>query len=234
MIVLAYSCSVIFSYLYQLSFINTLDFSYLTRRSTCDYCSRRLKFIELLPIVSFVILKGRSSCCKQRLSWCYVGGETIAMLPIVLIYYQFIAVSATFFLTFFLFLLTLSLQDIRSRLIDVYTLIVFFNVLILLCQLYVATFIYTLIISHLIFIVFRRYIGYGDVLIICLISLFVPVTFLWYLLFITCFVASFITLIMNLFKQLKTIPLIPYIFVSFCIVSLSYPDINYYLGGFLF
>ncbi|MFQ3905954.1 prepilin peptidase [Staphylococcus sp. Mo2-7] len=74
-------CPVLFSYLYQLSHVNQLRLKYFTLRSRCDYCQSVLKFTEMIPILSFLCLKGRSSCCQSKLSSLYLIGELLSIVP---------------------------------------------------------------------------------------------------------------------------------------------------------
>ena len=45
--------------------------------SHCHICNRKLKWYELIPIVSFVIQGGKSRCCKQELPISYLIVEVI-------------------------------------------------------------------------------------------------------------------------------------------------------------
>ncbi len=50
-----------------------------SKRSFCDYCHRQLSWWENIPILSFIILRGKTHCCHRSLSWRYpvvefVGG----------------------------------------------------------------------------------------------------------------------------------------------------------------
>ncbi|WP_148248908.1 prepilin peptidase, partial [Staphylococcus aureus] len=67
-VLLSYSCSCIFSFLYQFISIEETSFDYLHRRSKCDYCNSSLKWYELMPIISFLLLKGRCRNCRKRIS----------------------------------------------------------------------------------------------------------------------------------------------------------------------
>ena len=41
------------------------------RRSHCPHCKQLIPFYLNLPIVSFMLLRGRTACCQQRISWQY-------------------------------------------------------------------------------------------------------------------------------------------------------------------
>ncbi len=68
------------------SFINVLiDRSiegedWVRGRSHCDHCKKELTWYDLIPILSFVIYRGRSRCCKTKLSYRYPLVEIIVGL----------------------------------------------------------------------------------------------------------------------------------------------------------
>ncbi|HCZ6347380.1 TPA: prepilin peptidase, partial [Staphylococcus aureus] len=113
-VLLSYSCSCIFSFLYQFISIEETSFDYLHRRSKCDYCNSSLKWYELMPIISFLLLKGRCRNCHKRISLTHFFGETFALIPIVFIKYDFTYVNATLFITTYVFLLIFTMTDITS------------------------------------------------------------------------------------------------------------------------
>lgn len=49
--------------------------SWVSGRSICDNCGRQLSWYENLPIVSYLVQKGKSRCCQQRLSPVYFISE---------------------------------------------------------------------------------------------------------------------------------------------------------------
>jgi prepilin signal peptidase PulO-like enzyme (type II secretory pathway) len=58
------------------SFINVLSDRFITGktllgRSICDYCFRQLAWFELVPILSFIWLKGRCRTCHNKITWQY-------------------------------------------------------------------------------------------------------------------------------------------------------------------
>lgn len=46
--------------------------------SHCDYCGKKLGIRNLVPFFSWVIQKGKSDCCKKKLSWQYPLVELMA------------------------------------------------------------------------------------------------------------------------------------------------------------
>lgn len=44
-------------------------------RSHCDYCKKKLAWIDLIPVVSYFLIGGRCRYCKKKLSWKYPALE---------------------------------------------------------------------------------------------------------------------------------------------------------------
>lgn len=126
-VLLSYSCSCIFSFLYQFISIEETSFDYLHRRSKCDYCNSSLKWYELMPIISFLLLKGRCRNCHKRISLTHFFGETFALIPIVFIKYDFTYVNATLFITTYVFLLIFTMTVFNVRLSLNYNLLYCFS-----------------------------------------------------------------------------------------------------------
>lgn len=61
--------------------------------SYCPYCQKPLKWWELIPILSFLFLKGKCSSCKHKLSWQYPLVEIITGLLFVFIAMRFLRFS---------------------------------------------------------------------------------------------------------------------------------------------
>lgn len=40
-------------------------------RSFCDYCGKKLSWLENIPIVSWVVQQGKTRCCGKKLDWSY-------------------------------------------------------------------------------------------------------------------------------------------------------------------
>lgn len=65
------------------------------RKSHCDYCKRTLRWYELVPIISWLILRGRSRCCHRTLSFQYPLVETITGVGFVVMYQATIPVLSS-------------------------------------------------------------------------------------------------------------------------------------------
>ena len=75
-------------------------------RSQCPHCQKRLKWHELLPLVSFVLQAGRCRVCKGSISWRYPIIELLTALLFALSFYYF---GISFFTLWLLILFSLSI-----------------------------------------------------------------------------------------------------------------------------
>jgi len=80
--------------------------SLIKKRSHCPCCRHELRWRDLLPIISFFVLKGRCHYCRVKISWQYPIVEFITGWLFVLVVYQTggLTVLAEPFLFLFLFL----------------------------------------------------------------------------------------------------------------------------------
>lgn len=74
------------------SFLNVVidrtptDESLFWGRSHCDFCHKTLRWYELIPLVSFLLQKGRCLRCRKQLSWQYPLVECATALCFVWFY----------------------------------------------------------------------------------------------------------------------------------------------------
>ncbi len=114
------------------SFLNVMIFRLNTGRgfrgrSGCMVCQNVLTWKELIPIASFVALRGRCKNCKSKIAWQYplvefFTGALFAALFLKfesLFYFDTIAFSLTYayYATMFSLLTVLSVYDLRHKII---------------------------------------------------------------------------------------------------------------------
>lgn len=63
--------------------------SILWPSSHCPNCEHKLKWFELIPIVSYIIQKGKSNCCKTRIPISYLIIEVVTALLYIVSYHSF-------------------------------------------------------------------------------------------------------------------------------------------------
>src|SRR3989344_1296702 len=75
------------------SFLNMAIYRYreginFLGRSFCDHCKRILCYVELIPVFSFIILRGRSLCCRKKLDYTLPIVEVVTGITFAIIFYK--------------------------------------------------------------------------------------------------------------------------------------------------
>ena len=105
--------------LLTLMFQNKVGESSLTfPRSHCDLCSSPIPFLENIPLLSFLFLKGKCSKCKNPISKLYPAIEIVTVLCGLCVLYKFGFTSQLApFLILIWFLIALSFIDLTNKLL---------------------------------------------------------------------------------------------------------------------
>lgn len=92
--------------------------SVITPRSRCLHCGHQLRVWENIPLVSFLILKGRCSQCRGSISWVYPVTEVLTACVLLLLYLKY-GLSLTLIVNGVLFclLVVLIFVDLRERIL---------------------------------------------------------------------------------------------------------------------
>ncbi|MCH7882947.1 prepilin peptidase [Patescibacteria group bacterium] len=95
--------------------------SLIFKDSRCFFCSQKLQWFELIPVASFLVLRGRCRSCKSRISWQYPAVEFASGFLFLLIYVSTTTPINIWSLglatAFFWLLLVISVYDIRHKII---------------------------------------------------------------------------------------------------------------------
>jgi leader peptidase (prepilin peptidase)/N-methyltransferase len=67
----------------------------VTPRSQCPHCGYAIAAHQNIPLLSFVLLKGKCAACGQRISWRYPLVETLTAILSVVVVWHFGATSAS-------------------------------------------------------------------------------------------------------------------------------------------
>lgn len=76
------------------SFLNVMIFrlprheSIIAPRSYCPQCGQRLRVFDLIPLLSYIGLKGKCRYCRESIKLQYPVVEVLTMLLFILIYYK--------------------------------------------------------------------------------------------------------------------------------------------------
>ncbi|MGW9857320.1 leader peptidase (prepilin peptidase) / N-methyltransferase [Staphylococcus hominis] len=215
-------CSVIFSFLYQFSSVEDVNLQYFKQRSQCDYCHTLLKWFDTIPLLSFIYLKGHSRCCSNTLKRSYFIGEVLSFLIVPYVLFTHIHINYSLFILTCLMLITMSITDIETLTINSNLIFVFFFTGIYISSVHYISFIIIFFLLHTFFLLNPKSIGYGDILLLSLLSLFYTYEFMLHLLLLTCVISIVFFIIMYRF-MIHKIPLIPFISISY-IVLINFSD----------
>ncbi len=93
-------------------------------RSHCDYCNHTLAWYELIPVISFLVQRGKTCCCGKKMSIQYVISEILTGLITMFVMWSFWVQSNTTLLTvaiamlFAYSLFVISMIDIKYGIIN--------------------------------------------------------------------------------------------------------------------
>ena len=92
-------------------------------RSFCPKCKKKIFWYENIPIISFLVLGGKCSKCKKKISSQYPLVELISIISFLIIYYLFgISITTILLLILFLSFLIIFFIDLKHYIIpDVLT-----------------------------------------------------------------------------------------------------------------
>lgn len=62
-------------------------------RSVCDFCKKELDWDQLVPVLSFLIYRGKCKKCKKKLNWFYLVFELIAGFAALIVIARFVEFS---------------------------------------------------------------------------------------------------------------------------------------------
>ncbi|MBU3925561.1 prepilin peptidase [Patescibacteria group bacterium] len=110
------------------SFLNLVILRYNTGQSLikggsrCFNCGKNLKWHELIPVVSFVIQKGKCRQCKSKISWQYPLIEILTGIIFLLIFINFLnqsywLLASVYTLAIFSILIVIAVYDLRHQII---------------------------------------------------------------------------------------------------------------------
>lgn len=228
------------------SFLNVLIYrlpkkeNIVTTRSHCMNCGYQLKWYDLVPIFSYLVLGGRCRKCKTRISVQYPIIEALNGILYLIVFYKFgMSVDSLLYCLLFSALLTLSVIDFRT-----YEIPIGINVFILLLGLvrvitdwtnwadYLIGFLAVSVFLYLIYIITHgRGIGGGDVKLMAVCGLVLGWKLILLGFFLGCIIGSICHLIrMKISHADHVLAMGPYLSVGVMIVTLwGNQMINWYL-----
>ncbi|TDM15668.1 prepilin peptidase [Macrococcus bovicus] len=209
----------------------------LFRRSQCDSCHAELSWYELMPLVSFIIQNGRCRRCGNRIP-VYIF---LTELLFFVLFFLFISESSSaLYAACISFLVPLAIYDIYHFKVPDHMLLLFACVLLMICfpllldSRHLISSGMLIMLLHL-FYLLTGSIGYGDIKLLSLFALFLPLTYFLLIFMLTYFIGGMAVICFLFYKHnLRKIPLIPFITASTLLVFKFYDELyTIYFGGFL-
>lgn len=201
---------------------------FLFGRSKCASCQKILKNYDLIPIFSFLYLRGCCRYCGNKIPkdiFLYELGALIFIISYDFVEkYLFFTSYVDVFLAIILYFL--ALEDIKTYEVNS----ILFYILIFLCGVKIfergldieATLIF-IVICHILYFFTRSGLGYGDIKIFCVLGSVLNIYEAIYLLCYTFIYAGIVAIVLFILKKVnrKTkMALVPYIVLAYITVIL--------------
>lgn len=201
-------------------------------RSQCFSCNKTLAWYELIPVVSFVIQRGKCASCRSSISWQYPLVEIITGL---LFFGAFLSMGYRTALLPWLIMISLgviiSVYDIHHKVISLNHLIAFAIVGVFLGSVYPLG--VSIAIPFIIVYYFSqgRWIGFGDIQIMVIIGLLFGVISGLSIIMVAFWVASAVMIPVVLLAKYRNkklhheIPFGPFLFIAIYLVEIGGLDV---------
>lgn len=200
----------------------------LIKSSHCEKCKHPLSWVDLIPILGFVINKGRCKYCKTLINAYYPISELLLGLSFLAIY-AYSLPSYTYVIVIFLFVLCFF--DVKELAVpkNVTHIFLAFCLVIFLFNFELSNLYLPIAIAILLFAInfFKKSFGIGDILIILglgiLISWKQTVVFFWLSIAIALLYSLGYIAFTNTELKKAKIPMVPFLSIAY-ILSLMYGD----------
>jgi len=213
------------------SFINVCIYriprkeSLLWPSSHCPHCGRKIKFYDNIPIISYIILRGKCRYCKRQISPQYPLVEALTAFLFLGLYIKFhLSLAYLKFILFTTSLVCISGIDLKEKIIpDIIvlpsTLIGGFMSIVLkdmaLWNILAGVFggaIFLFIVRIVASKIFKREaLGEGDITLIAMIGAYTGIYGVYISIFAGSIIGSIIGIILLLFKKQREIPFGPFL-----------------------
>ncbi len=99
------------SIIYRLPDLESIYFS----RSECPKCKTKIRFWDLIPVLSYVFLRGRCRHCQEKISWQYPAVEIVTAVIFLLVWLSFgFSVYSIFLMIFAWILIIIFVHDAKT------------------------------------------------------------------------------------------------------------------------
>lgn len=223
------------------SFINVivyrfpLQLDFIKGRSFCPNCKHQLSYVDLIPLLSFVLLKGRCRYCHKKISLRYPFIELLSGIIAVLCYFcSYTILDFLYVFTISMILLIISLIDIDHMLIYDESLLVLLFMTIISLMIYNISLleriigIFIISLPMYLFNYFIESFGGGDIKLISICGFMLGYKSLLISMYITFIIAGIYAFLLYIFKNKNRneyIPFAPFINIGIFLTLLYYKEI---------
>jgi len=198
------------------------------KRSFCDYCGKQLSWYENVPVISWLLQKGKTRCCRKKLSVLYPIVEFITGI-LFLLNFQFLISNfqlinfktvIQILISFFIIVLLVfsAVFDLKYMILpDFSTIILIASVIVLWCARYFGNlnYIWSAVFSFaflgfLYLITKKRGMGFGDVKLVFFMGLFLGYPKIIVAFYTAFVVGAVVSLILIVFKKATKKTQIPF------------------------
>ncbi len=205
--------------------------------SKCNNCDNKLKWYQNIPLISFLVLKGKCYYCKTKISFQYPLVEFTTLFGILIIYFNNNwGIDIFFQFTLFYFLFCIFLTDIKEKIIfDSVLFLLFINAFLtvyldnkIIASDAVLKFICIYVFLYL-FIYFYELLrkkeshifGRGDIKLIAVLSIYLTLENILHLIICSAFLGIFYFIFLKIIKKEQMfVPFAPFIIIAFYIIYL--------------
>ena len=207
--------------------------SIISPGSACPKCNYQLKPLDLIPIFSYIFLRGKCKGCNDKIKILYPIMELLTGLSFVILYLNSSSLEEFLFASLLIsVMISLTMSDLVYRLVP--NVILFYSFIILVPYgLYISEnsllnhFVGGLVIFIsllLVALATKGGMGGGDIKLLSLLGLALGIKAILLIFMIACFVGAIIGLLIKVVdKGVKTLPFVPFIFVG-VFITLIYDD----------
>ncbi|MDQ5962599.1 MAG: leader peptidase (prepilin peptidase) / N-methyltransferase [Patescibacteria group bacterium] len=223
--------------------------SILNGRSKCLSCGEKLRWFDLIPVLSYLVLRGKCRTCKNSFGKEHLFVEILFGAVFVLVYYLVLAgrgvnVSSLLWLIYYsalsISLGAITLYDLRHRLVPGFFFVVFLLLSLIAMVLRYATendpytFLAPVLVASPFIVAFLvtkgRALGFGDILMYLAVGAFFGLEQGLAVLFLSVWIGGMVALILHIKNNTKygmkyALPFVPFITVAFLIVLFTDIDV---------
>jgi len=226
------------------SFLNVViyrlprNLSIISPRSFCPECSKMIPFYRNIPIISYILQRGKCNHCSGKISIRYPVVEIISAFAL-LFTMQFISFpTAVLFYWMFVHLLALSIIDQKWMKIPIsiiismalglmgYHLIWTADLMVPISGLIVGIGFIVFVVGSNWLIFHKQTMGYGDLIIVAILGAWLGIIQIFLTIFLASILALFAFLafsIFNGFNRSKQLPFVPYLSIATILIYLISP-----------